>query len=403
MPPLHNDPGPERRLLLAAATSRRDARVSERVRDLATRVDWSRFAQLALDHAVLVLVFRTLDALAPDLVPGDVAEAARAYAAEQRARNERLVDELVTIVTSLDEAGVPAVPFKGPLLAEQAYGDVALRRFRDLDFLIPVSGIDACYATLERLGYRGTHELTPAQARAFRAYAGEDILFHDTSGTAIEPHWAFAPHTLAIDLDYEALWRRMRPATLRGTRILTLSPEDTLLALAIHGGKEQWIRLQWICDFAETVRRHASADWSAIIERARSQGCLRHLVVALTLARDLLVLDVPREAAAAVAGDPAGTELARRLALALFDAGNEPPSIYRVTALRCRLRERWRDRLAHAWRTMTTPRVQHYRMLRIPDALFAFYRPAKLVHDYLLLPLWLMLAPLRRRDAAERR
>ncbi|MBM3522885.1 MAG: nucleotidyltransferase family protein, partial [Alphaproteobacteria bacterium] len=381
---------------------RRDAAIAARIRDLAARVDWAAFAQLALDQAVLALVFRTLDEIAPDLVPDDVADAAAAYSADQSAHNTRLADELVGIVKSLGAASICAVPFKGPLLAEQVYGDLALRRFRDLDFLIPPTKIDDCYATLERMGYRGTHELTPAQAIAFRAYAGEDILFHESRGTAIEPHWAFAPHTLAIDLDYEALWQRMRPTEFRGVWITTLSDEDMLLALAIHGGKEQWTRLQWVCDFAQAVRRSHSADWPMIVERAQSQGCLRHLVVALTLAHDLLELDPPSEAVAAMAADPAGAAIARRFALALFTADNQPPSIYCVTRLRCQLRERWRDRFAHAWRTITTPRVQHYRMLRLPDALFALYWPAKLVHDYLLLPFWLMVGPLRRRNLAER-
>jgi len=31
---------------------------------------------------------------------------------------------------------LPAIPYKGPVLAESAYGDVALRNFGDLDFLI---------------------------------------------------------------------------------------------------------------------------------------------------------------------------------------------------------------------------------------------------------------------------
>lgn len=381
------------RLLLAAATTRRDQATSHAVRALAADADWVTLTQLALEHAVVVPVFRTLAAFADDLVPEDVAAAAITFEADQHARNERLADELAAILTALNAAGIPAVPFKGPLLALEAYGDLALRRFRDLDFMVREADIDACYAVLAGLDYRGKHELSPAQERAFRAYAGEDILFQRERGVAIEPHWAFAPHTLAIDVDYDGLWQRMRPTTFRGVEILALSPEDTVLALAIHGGKEQWVRLQWICDFAQTVRNGSALDWRAVVARATSQGCLRHLAVALWISHALLDLEIPVQVAGLFARDPASITIATGLIDRLFAADNEPPSIYTVTCLRLRLRERWRDRLAYAWRTVTTPRTIHFEMLRLPDPLIALYRPAKLAHDYLLLPIWWRLYP----------
>jgi hypothetical protein len=52
------------------------------------------------------------------------------------------------------------------------------------------------------------------------------------------------------------------------------------------------------------------------------------------------------------------------------------------------MRERPGDRVRCVWRTLTTPRFQHYRMIRLPDALFPGYVVVKVVHDYVLLPLW---------------
>ena len=37
---------------------------------------------------------------------------------------------------------------------------------------------------------------------------------------------------------------------------------------------------------------------------------------------------------------------------------------------------------------MTTPRVIHFRMVRLPDSLFFGYVAVKIVHDYLVLPIW---------------
>lgn len=382
-------------LVLAAATSRRDDETRIRIRALAGTADWEASTRAALAHSVVVPVFDALEALAPDLVPDDVMAAAATFRAAQTDRNEALADELAAMLAALLDDGIPAAPFKGPLLAIEAYGDLGRRQFRDLDFLVPEDRIDACYATLERLGYRGTHRLSPAQTRAFRAYAGEDILFHRERGTAVEPHWAFAPRTFAVDLDYAALWRRMRRTTFRGVAIHALAPEDTVLALAIHGGKEQWTRLQWVCDFVETVQASPALDWDRVVALATAGGCARLLAIALELGRLLLDLSPPPSLRPWLERDDEALRLAAAFARDLFAAADEPPSIYTVTRLRWRLRERARDRLAYAWRTVTTPRTIHFGMLALPDPLIWLYRPAKLVHDYALLPVWLRLHPPR--------
>jgi hypothetical protein len=63
------------------------------------------------------------------------------------------------------------------------------------------------------------------------------------------------------------------------------------------------------------------------------------------------------------------------------------------------MREHPRDRLRCLWRTLTTPRFQHYGMIRLPDPLFGGYVVVKLVHDYVLLPLWWLVKGRWRRRA----
>jgi len=65
--------------------------------------------------------------------------------------------------------------------------------------------------------------------------------------------------------------------------------------------------------------------------------------------------------------------------------------------LRLAMRERVADKLRYVWRTVTTPRVQHFRAVKLPDRWFAAYRAVKLAHDYLALPVWRLLKPLLRR------
>jgi hypothetical protein len=357
-------------------------------------IDWERLVRFSLDHAITERVFLTLCARRPAGVPETVLDAAAQRLQRRRHEAKAAQAQLLTLTRLLEDRRIPVLAFKGPALSELLHGDAAIRSYRDLDFLVPPELARASLAALVASGYRRVHALTPAQDDAFVAYAGEDILYPADHGPLpIEPHWAFAPHTLAIDLDYAAIWRRSEGQAAAGAAARALAAEDLLIALCIHGGKEEWIRLQWICDVAVLLHRSPSLDWAVVLERSRRHGCRRMVLLGLALARDLLGSALPAAVTTALDRDPAAERLATRLAQLLF-IPRDVPSIYAITRLRLAMRERWGDQLRYVWRTVTTPRVQHFRAVALPDRWFPAYRAVKLLHDYLLLPLWLLVKPL---------
>src|SRR5262245_36917608 len=131
---LARDLRPEMRLLLLCARTRIGEDEARQIRDLvAGEIDWTALVQSALHHHVTPLVARALAVTCPDALPADLVEAFRVHAEQIREENERLTDDLLALLQSLEACGVVAVPFKGPVLAEQVYGDRGLRTFRDLD------------------------------------------------------------------------------------------------------------------------------------------------------------------------------------------------------------------------------------------------------------------------------
>ncbi|NJN18389.1 MAG: nucleotidyltransferase family protein [Oscillochloris sp.] len=90
-------------------------------------IDWDSLLSLAERHRVLpLLVAGLLD------VPALLRDRARAEAL----RSMMLAGELRHILSLLKQAGVTAIPYKGPALALQIYGNAALRQGGDLDLLI---------------------------------------------------------------------------------------------------------------------------------------------------------------------------------------------------------------------------------------------------------------------------
>lgn len=369
-------------MLLLCARPRLDAAARAELESLLDAVDWTVLVKLATTHGVMALALRQLAGIPG--VPQEIRAAGDTFLATQAARNAKLTQALKEVVVALAAKEVPAIPFKGPIVARLAYGDPALRRYSDLDILVREKDAAAACDILASIGFRSTGALSPTQLRAFRRYSGQDIVFR--GDVAVEPHWALAPRTLSLRIDYEGLWARAREIDLDGQPVFCFGPEDLVTVLCLHGSKEQWTRLLWFADLAHMIAALPAIDWDALLGRARDQGFLRMVLVALALVRE--TIELPPAVNKAIAADATALALAEQAAARLFVPDRASESIYRLSSFRRRMRERAGDRWRYVFRTVMTPRDLHYSIVKLPDPLFFLYTPVKLVHDYVLLPFW---------------
>ena len=391
----------ESELLLLCARTSSDAVVAARIRAcLANDIDWTRLVTWSLRHEVTGLVYGTLRRVAATQTPPEILEAMEIHCAELDVRLQQLSDELVHVVSALHDAGIDPITFKGPTLAAHLYGELYKRPFRDLDLLIHEQEVDTTVAVLAGLGYELQSSLTGAQQQCFRNYSGQYQLRHAGKRVCIEPHWTLAQAMMSIDFDYRGLRQRSVRTTLGAAELKTFAIEDIALLLCVHGGKEQWTSLKWICDLAELVRTQPGLDWDTVSSRAARHGCARMLLLGVTLAERLLDAPVPSQLAAKACADRYVDGLAREVSQSLFEESSGVPSIWRVNRFRLRMRERARDKIRYVLRTSFTPWVQHFEMVRLPDRLFKGYYLVRIVHDYLLLPLWQMVKRWRGQDSA---
>jgi len=384
---------PESHILLA--TARQDlTAVGDLRRWVATSPDWDAVVAWALAHGTAGLLCRHLIEAAPDLLPDDLREAAGAYLRCESERNVGARAQLAAVLGALNAVGIEAIPFKGPVLAAQVYDDPASRGFADLDFLIDERNVGPTMATLAQLGYRSdVADLRQRHREKYHAYNGQDILFADQA-LPVEPHWALAPTTFDIRLDMPTIRRRAVTIAFAGSNIRCLSPEDTLLVAAVHGCKESWWRLIWLVDVAELLRRNQGLDWDYLDRQSAASGVGRMLRLSLALAARVLDAELPDRVRSAIVADRVCQRLARRIGdrLApayLDDAIPGGGSVFRLSAESLLARERFTDRFRYAFRTLTTARVQHFRMLDLPDWLEFAYPLFKVAHDYVALPAWL--------------
>jgi predicted O-linked N-acetylglucosamine transferase (SPINDLY family) len=380
---------PELRLLLACARAHPTAENDEEIRQqLNEGADWTLFARKAIDHGLAGLAGHTLARAARDLVPSEILDAFQTLVTQTRTTNRTLLNELARLMEALAIAGVETIPFKGPVLAQQAFGDLGLRGFRDLDFLIHDRDLTQTVKTLCSLGYERKGDLTEEQFNLIHRLQGQEIMFQ-RDVAAIEPHTRLTSIKMVLDIDYAGLWRRATRENIFGREMLTFSPEDTLLVLAIHGGKELWWDIKWACDIADFISSKPQLDWNAIVTRAKAQGCYRMLLVATSLARGYFGAKIPTSIVAAEARDPALEQIIGRIVTRweAEDPGG-PPSNKTLSMDRLRLHDGIIRRASYVVRTLFLPGPQHIPLIALPRFLNFTYIPIGIAHDLIALPLY---------------
>ncbi len=335
-------------------------------------LDWNEVLRLAEHHGVLPLATRNLIAHACGLPPEVERLLRSGYEANLR-RSLWFTAELARIMRHFESRQLRVVPYKGPLLAESLYGDLGLRSFSDIDFLISPADFERAKQALAEIGYRPCADLNPAVERLWLR-TGYERSFDGAAGkNLVELQWALLPYFYGVDLGVEDLLARAGQTVVGGCEVPCLSGEDSVLVLCLHAAKHLWTRLIWLSDIAETMQAEA-IDYSRVFSQARRLGIARILGVSFWLVKNVLGAELPKPAEEMIADDPKvaalGSEFAERLASgAAYDF--ESTEYFRLIL---KLRERRSDRMRYLWRLVWTPGAGDVSTVRLPEALFPLYR-----------------------------
>lgn len=353
--------------------------------------DWDYVLQACRDHCVSSLVCHTLKASATDLVPDKVKETLHARFRANASRNLFLTQELLQLVRKFRENGIEIIPFKGPMLAITAYGNVALREFGDLDVLVQKDNFHLARALMSRWGYHSASgDEEKVVENFFKSQLSSDH-FREDGKVILELHWSFIQTWLGFNVDIQTVWVLSRPFPVGSVPVLDLPADITLLYLCAHGAKHRWNRLCWVVDFAELLRRRTELDWDSLLAQAVRSGCLRTLFIGLNLAQTLLGASIPDKVVARIAKDQQAVLLARVIADGMFDPGKDFVKAqlgWKRDWFNIRCKERWREKLVYlsqlsAW--VLGPSDKDRAWVPLPHGLYWLYffiRPIRVACQY---------------------
>jgi hypothetical protein len=363
--------------------------ISNHIRELAkTVVSWPGIIADARRHGVMPLLYRSLRRTSADRVPADIMILLQEECLATAQANLVLTGALRRILASFQDQRMPVIPFKGPLLTAEVYGDLALRRFNDLDILVSPRVVEQARDALASMGYR-----------VIKEHRGWQTSLVDQSGTVcVDLHQRLSPPAFPVAVDVDRLLRRLRPIRLAGRDVATLSREDLLLALCIQLARDAWAdknRLIKLVDVAEIVRELPAASWPALLHEAREARAEGMLVFALRLSQELFGTDLPIGVVESMDRRGSVSALATTTARHFLRPGiatGEPDAVRFDPELRRQLcdgslyrRQRVRSFVSRA----LVPSERDRAVVHLPRLVsFLYYgiRPVRLVHDAFVAP-----------------
>src|SRR5215469_16237214 len=129
--------GSEFALLLACARTEFDTAKTECIRALVSQpLNWDWLTIEAVKQGVFPLLYHALNSISPDTITLAGRNVWQRIYHVNVVQNIRLVHTLAELIGLLEESGIRAIPYKGPLLASTVYGNLAFRRAGDLDLYV---------------------------------------------------------------------------------------------------------------------------------------------------------------------------------------------------------------------------------------------------------------------------
>ena len=345
-------------------------------------VDWDALLDVAREHRLTPLLFSRLCGM-DEQIPTEAQTRLRAEYDRNAFHTLANAAELVALVRAFDEQNIPAMPFKGIVLAASVYPSITIRSAGDLDFLVFYRDIGRATSILRAKGYELKTEVQedglPAKADYYE--------FHferGSDGMVVELRWRLEliQPRFRRDLGMEWIWPRRRTVRVAGVEVPNLDPVSCLLILCMHGTKHLWSRLNWVCDVERFLAAHPELDWKEVTLEAKKRGLWRSLALGILLTKRVCGISVPQVILEGFEADRATRGLAEHFHRSIFEEPGKMPASrvpYDLRILDSGDRVRWLLTMQ-----FLKPNQRDFAVVRLPKALSPLYllvRPFRMFFD----------------------
>jgi hypothetical protein len=229
------------------------------------KIDWDLFLKLTIHHRIYPVIYPIIKRFNSNLIPSYVVDELSKLYKKNTFRMFFLCSEMEHINNICIENQIRIIFLKGPILANELYGNISLRTSADLDILISINDLEKMEKLLSNYGYvKDDYIETVLNDWKWRHH---HITFvHPKSKTKLEVHWRLNPGP-GKEPKFSEFWERRRTSSITTNSIYYLGTQDLFLFLVTHGSRHGWSRLRWLIDIDRIVKQ--KPDWKGIYQHLK--------------------------------------------------------------------------------------------------------------------------------------
>lgn len=227
-------------------------------KELLRNIQWGEFLDLTEHHRLFPIVYKKLKNQSLYPVPSQVLLTLEAWYKRNTFHMLHLCAEMEMVSRWFLEKEVECLFLKGPLLANEIYGNTSMRTSKDLDILIKLSDLEKVNQILLENGY--TSDKYIRTVLDDWKWKNHHIEYTNAdTGSCLEIHWRLNPGP-GKEPSFKELWNRRRESPINQYPVYLLSLEDLLVYLVTHGARHGWFRLRWLVDISELRKKDVSYE-----------------------------------------------------------------------------------------------------------------------------------------------
>lgn len=268
-------------------------------------LDWGVFLKKARKNGVSTVVYSRLDEIkeeCPDIPSNIFGELKKDYYLNAT-KNTLIFEELGKVLEAFKKAGLRIIVLKGAVLAEQIYGNLALRPMSDVDLLVKEEDMACADEQLKTLGYRPSDAAVDKVDFSSTYLTTLDYRSPEENSPSFHIHWHFVNSTIPNEsyiknIRIENVWRDARNTKIAGLETLVMAPHHLLIHLSEHALRvtHSLSKLSFLCDINEGVNFYQERlDWDRLIKESFKFNVNRMVFISLYFASEFLATQVPED------------------------------------------------------------------------------------------------------------
>jgi len=316
-------------------------------------INWNNLFEIAKKNKVRPLLYKGInEAKHEQYIPTDLLTSLKKAVFDISIFNLRQTKELLQLQKLFKESALKVVPYKGSILALEAYGALNLREISDIDLLVNEPDfptiqqllLDRNYQTEMDVSYEFFKKYnTQYYEYNFDYYKNGQRVFH------VEPHWLIGPKRHQIPFGLSDFKELLISKKFLNTDFTTFTPEGLLLSTVLHhGGQDSWSSLKQVADLVAIMNKFSSKiDWKSFFILLNDWKVTNLFLLGIGMAKNLFDITLPHFIEQQLKSSNINTSVKNKLIkLASFNKKYKPTnSIFQQIWFQVTIRKYWSTKL----------------------------------------------------------